>query len=50
VIVLVRAVEQLQPVHEAQLTTFMKMSGKPVGLMINFNVPVLKDGIIRQVR
>jgi GxxExxY protein len=49
VILIIKAVERILPVHEAQLTTFLKMGGKPIGLLINFNVPVLKDGIIRQV-
>ena len=50
VILVVKSVERILPMHEAQLATFLKMSGKPIGLLINFNVPVLKDGIIRQVR
>ena len=50
VILMVKAVERILPVHEAQLATYLKMSGKPVGLLINFNVPVLKDGIVRQVK
>lgn len=37
------------PVHEAQLLTYMKLLRCPVGLLINFNVPVLKDGIRRMV-
>ena len=49
VIVELKAVETLQPVHEAQLITYLKLSTKPVGLLINFNVPVLKDGIVRRV-
>ena len=44
-----KAVEQLLPIHEAQLITYLKLSNKEVGLLINFNVPVLKDGIIRRV-
>jgi GxxExxY protein len=44
-----KAIEQLLPLHEAQLITYLKVSQKPVGLLINFNVPVLKDGIIRRV-
>jgi GxxExxY protein len=50
VLLMLTAVDHILPVHEAQLTTFLKMSGKPIGLLINFNVPVLKDGIIRQVK
>ena len=50
VILVVEAIERILPVHEAQLATYLKMSGKPIGLLINFNVPMLKDGIIRQVK
>jgi GxxExxY protein len=49
VIVEVKAVEQLAPVHEAQLITYLKLSGCPAGLLLNFNVPVLKDGLRRLV-
>ena len=50
VVVELKAVDELIPVHEAQLLTYLRISGKKVGLLINFNVPVLKDGIIRRVR
>ena len=49
VIVEIKAVEALLPVHEAQLLTYLKIGGWKVGLLINFNVPVLKDGIKRIV-
>ncbi|MFZ1935383.1 MAG: GxxExxY protein [Thermoguttaceae bacterium] len=49
VVLELKAIEQLLPLHEAQLITYLKLSQKPVGLLINFNVPVLKDGIIRRV-
>lgn len=49
VIVELKAVERVIPVHEAQLLTYMKLTGMRVGLLINFNVPVLKDGIYRRV-
>jgi GxxExxY protein len=49
VVVELKAVEKLIPVHEAQLLTYMKLTGIRVGLLINFNVPVLKDGIYRRV-
>jgi len=42
-------VPKLLPVHEAQLLTYMKLAGKPVGLLINFNVPLLTRGIVRRV-
>ena len=49
VVVEVKAVEVVLPVHEAQLMTYMRLGGWRVGLLINFNVPVLKDGIRRRV-
>jgi len=47
VIVELKAVEALQPIHEAQLLTYLKLSGCKIGLLINFNVPVLKNGLKR---
>ncbi|MEW6620011.1 MAG: GxxExxY protein [bacterium] len=47
VIVELKAVEQLLPIHEAQLLTYLKMMNKRIGLLINFNVSVLRDGIKR---
>jgi GxxExxY protein len=44
-----KAVETLQPIHEAQLLTYLRLGGWPIGLLINFNVPVLKKGIKRMV-
>jgi GxxExxY protein len=49
VVVEVKAVERLLPVCEAQLLTYLKLTGKRLGLLINFNVPLLKDGIKRRV-
>ncbi len=49
VIVELKSVERTLPVHEAQLLTYMKLTAKPVGLLINFNVPLLTQGIIRRV-
>lgn len=49
VIVELKAVETVIPVHEAQLLTYMKLMNIRVGLLLNFNVPVLKDGIYRRV-
>ena len=48
-VVEIKAVEKLLPVHEAQLITYLRLSGLPVGLLMNFNVPVLRDGIVRRV-
>ena len=44
-----KAVEGLQSIHEAQLLTYLKLGGWPIGLLINFNVPMLKKGIKRMV-
>lgn len=49
IVVELKAVEQLLPVHTAQLITYMKLSHHEVGLLMNFNVPVLRDGIKRIV-
>lgn len=49
VVVELKSVEVIHPVHEAQLLTYLKLSGLHVGLLLNFNVPVLKDGIIRKI-
>jgi GxxExxY protein len=49
VILELKAVENLQPIHEAQLLTYLKLGGWPIGLLINFNVPVLMKGIKRMV-
>ena len=46
-IVELKTVEALLPIHEAQLLTYLKLSGISTGLLINFNVPVLKDGLRR---
>ncbi len=49
VVVELKAVEKISPLHEAQLLTYLKLSGKRLGLLINFNAPVLKDGFRRLV-
>jgi len=49
IIVEIKAIEKLEPIHEAQLLSYLKLSKCPVGLLINFNVKVLKDGIRRLV-
>jgi len=49
VIVEVKAVDRLAPIHQAQLLSYLRLSGCKVGLLINFNVKVLKDGIRRVV-
>jgi GxxExxY protein len=47
VVVEIKAVERLLPVHRAQMLTYVRLTGCPVGLVLNFCAPVLKDGIIR---
>ena len=49
VIVEIKAVEKLLPIHEVQLVSYLKLTGCKVGLLLNFNVKVLTDGIIRKV-
>jgi len=49
VVVELKAVERLLPIHDAQMLTYLKLSGHPVGLLLNFNVPMLRDGIRRFV-
>jgi GxxExxY protein len=49
VIVELKAVERLAPIHTAQLLTYLKLSRKKVGLLLNFNVVQMKDGIKRMV-
>lgn len=49
VVVELKAVSEMYPVFEAQLLTYMRISNCSVGLLINFHVPVLKNGIIRRV-
>ena len=48
-IVEIKCVEALLPIHQAQILTYMKLAKIPTGLLINFNVPVLKDGLKRLV-
>ncbi|MEP6706958.1 MAG: GxxExxY protein [Pyrinomonadaceae bacterium] len=49
VIIEIKSVEALAPIHEAQLLTYLKLTGVKIGFLINFNVAVLKDGIRRMV-
>ena len=46
-IVELKACDSIQPIHEAQVLTYLKLTGIKVGLLINFNVPLLKEGIKR---
>lgn len=47
VIIELKAVEKILPVHEAQILSYMKLSKSPLGLLINFNEKLLKDGVKR---
>ncbi|MCX6375558.1 MAG: GxxExxY protein [Armatimonadetes bacterium] len=49
VVVELKVVESLEEIHKAQMLTYLKLTGCKVGLLINFNVPVLRDGIKRMV-
>jgi GxxExxY protein len=49
VIVELKSVDSLDPIHEAQILTYLKLTGLKVGLLINFNVPVLREGIKRLI-
>lgn len=49
IVVELKAVEKILPIHEAQLLTYLRLGGWELGLLLNFNVAVLKDGIRRRV-
>lgn len=49
VVLELKAVEEIQPIHEVQLVTYMKLADKRLGLLLNFNVEVMKSGIRRKV-
>ncbi|HEY2392939.1 MAG TPA: GxxExxY protein [Candidatus Angelobacter sp.] len=49
VILELKSIDRVLPIHEAQLLTYMRLLSKSVGFIINFNVPVLRNGIIRKV-
>ncbi len=49
VIVEIKAVDQLAPIHQAQVLTYLRLSGKKLGLLINFNVKLLRQGIKRLI-
>ena len=49
IIVEIKAVEKLLPIHEAQLRSYLRLAHKKVGLLMNFHVPILKDGLKRIV-
>lgn len=49
IIVELKSLEAILPIHEAQLVTYLKLSNKKLGLLINFNVVILKNGIRRRI-
>ncbi|MBV9989338.1 MAG: GxxExxY protein [Chitinophagaceae bacterium] len=49
IVVELKAIEAILPVHEAQLLTYLKLSEKKLGLLLNFNVPVMKQGVCRKI-
>jgi GxxExxY protein len=49
VVVELTAIEHILPIHEAQLLTYLRLSGLRTGLLLNFNVPILRDGIVRRI-
>ena len=49
IVVEVKAVDALAPIHQAQLLTYLRLGGYQLGLLVNFNVPVLREGIKRLV-
>ena len=44
-----KPIEKIEPIHKAQLLSYLKLSGQRLGLLLNFNVSVMKDGIVRLV-
>jgi len=48
VVLELKSIEQILPIHQAQLLTYLRLSGRKIGLLINFNVAVLKNGIVRR--
>lgn len=49
IVIELKCVEKIMPLHEVQLVTYLKLSGKKLGLLLNFNVPVMKNGIRRRI-
>ena len=49
IILELKSCEKIEPIHKAQLLTYLKLSGLNLGLLLNFNVPVMRDGIVRIV-
>jgi len=49
IILELKSCEKIEPIHKAQLLTYLKLSGLKLGLLLNFNVPLMRDGIVRIV-
>jgi len=49
IIVELKSCEKIEPIHRAQVLTYLKLSGLNLGLLLNFNTPVMRDGIVRIV-
>jgi GxxExxY protein len=49
IILELKSCEKIEPIHKAQLLTYLKLSGLNLGLLLNFHVPVMRDGIVRIV-
>ncbi len=49
IILELKSCEKIEPIHKAQLLTYLRLSGLHLGLILNFNVPVMRDGIVRIV-
>jgi len=49
IIVELKSCEKLEPIHKAQILTYLKLSNLKLGLLLNFNVPLMRDGIVRVV-
>jgi GxxExxY protein len=49
VVVELKSIDAIAPIHESVMLTYLRLSGSPLGLLINFNVPILKDGVRRYV-
>ena len=49
IIIEVKSVKQIADVHQKQLLSYLKLTGRPLGLLINFNVPILHDGVSRTI-
>jgi GxxExxY protein len=49
IILELKSCEKIEPIHKAQLLTYLRLSGLQLGLLLNFNMPVMRDGIVRMV-